>query len=144
MSFEAPPPEKLTMFTNAAIRFAKAVAAQACANYPVLSDPCADEIEQRLIRAYVQLVFQPADTDSSRSIFVMRLGPLEVRLTELHLADTSLGLAPFWIEVFDWSHQASVDSIGVHEFDDDETAAAVEMIVSAAHDAGTRNVSPPN
>jgi hypothetical protein len=132
------------MFTNAVVKFAAAVAKQACADYPFLSDLCADEIEQRIIRAYVQLVFQAVDADNSRTVVVTRLGPLEVHLTEMLPAEINPGLPPFRIEVFDWPRQASVDSIGVHEFDDDELAAAVEMIVSAAHEAGTRNVSPAN
>lgn len=131
------------MFTNAVVRFTKAVAGKVCADYPVLSDLCADEIEQRIMRAYVQLVFQAVDTDNLRTVVVTRLGPLEVCLTEMRLSDTNPGLPPFWIEVFNWPHQASIDSIGFHEFDEDETAAAVGMIVSAAHEAETRNASEP-
>jgi hypothetical protein len=132
------------MFTPAAVRFINAVAEQACVDYPLASDLCADEIEQRIIRAYVRLVFQPVDTANARSVVVMRLGPLEVRLTELHRADITPGVPPFWIEVFDWPHQASIDSVGSYEFDEDELAAAVDMIVSAGHDAGLRDVSPPH
>jgi hypothetical protein len=132
------------MFTPAAVRFTNAVAEQACVDYPISSDLCADEIEQRIIRAYVQLVYQAVDTDNSRSVVVMRLGSLEVRLTELHPADANHGLPPFWTEVFDWPHQASIDRVGSYEFDEDELAAAVDMIVSAAHEAGLRDVSPPH
>jgi len=132
------------MFTPAAVRFTNAVAEQACVDYPLASDLCADEIEQRIIRAYVRLVFQPVDTTNARSVVVMRLGSLEVRLTELDPADANQGLPPFWIEIFDRPHQASIDSVGSYEFDEDELAAAVEMVVSAAHDAGLRDVSPPH
>jgi hypothetical protein len=130
------------MFTNAAVRFTSAVAEHACIDYPLASDLCADEIGQRTIRAYVQLVFQPVDTDNSRSIVVMRLGSLEVRLTELHPADANHGLPRLRIEVFDWLYQTSIDSTGSYGFDEDELAAAVEMIVDAAHDADTRNGLP--
>lgn len=132
------------MFTPATVQFTNAVADQACVDYPLSSDLCADEIEQRLIRAYVQLVFQDVDTDNSRSVVVMRLGSLAVRLTEQHLADASSGLPPFWIEVFDWPHQASIDSIGCYEFDEDELTAAVEMIVGAVKETDTRNISSQN
>ena len=130
------------MFTDAVVKFGAAVAEQACADYPLLSGPCADEIEQRIIRAYVQLVFQAVDADNSRTVVVTRLGSLEVRLTEMLPAETNLGLPPFRIEVFDWPHQAFIDSIGCYEFDEDELAAAVEMIVRAALEADTRNKSP--
>lgn len=46
-------------------------------------DLCTDKIEQRIIRAYIQLVFRPDNADGSRSVMVMRSGSLEVRLTEL-------------------------------------------------------------
>lgn len=132
------------MFTPSAVRFTNTVAEQACVDYPVVSDLCADEIEQRIIRAYVQLVFQPLDANNSRSVVAMRLGSLEVRLTELHPTDTNNDLPPFWTEVFDWPHQASIDSVGSHEFDEDELAAVVDMIVSAGHGAALRDVSPPH
>jgi hypothetical protein len=132
------------MFTDAAVRFTSAAAEHACIDYPLASVLCADEIGQRIIRAYVRLVFQPVDTDGSRSIVVMRLGTLEVRLTELHPADAKIGLPPLRIEVFDWLYQTSIDSIGTYGLDEDELDAAVEMVVGAAHDAGTRNGSPPH
>jgi hypothetical protein len=132
------------MFIPAAGRFTNAAAEQACVDYPLSSALCADEIEQRIIRAYVQLVYKAVDADNSRSVVVMRLGSLEVRLTELHPADAYHGLPSFWIEVFDWRHQASIDSVGSYEFDEDELAAAVDMIVGAAHDASLRDVSPPH
>ncbi|PVE22010.1 hypothetical protein DC522_23660 [Microvirga sp. KLBC 81] len=133
------------MFIPAVVQFTNTVAEQACVDYPLLSDLCADEIEQRIVRAYIQLVFQAVDTDSSRSVVVMRLGSLEVRLAELRLPEANHGLPPFWIEVFDWPHQASIDSIGCYEFGEDELAAAVAMIVSAAHEADTRigTAAPP-
>ena len=130
------------MSSNAAIRLTDRPAEQACVDYPLVSDLCADEIEQRMIRAYVRLVFQPVDTDNSRSVVVMRLGTLEVHLTELHPDDVTPGVPQFWIEVFDWPQQASIDSVGCYEFDEDELAAVVEMIVSAAQDTRRRKNLP--
>jgi hypothetical protein len=113
------------MFTNA-------IAKQACVDNPISSGLCADEIEQGIIRAYVRLVFQDEETDTSQPVVVTRFGPLDVHVSETRPKDASFGLPPFWIEVFDATSQASIDSIGFHEFDDAELAAAVEMIVSAA------------
>jgi hypothetical protein len=113
------------MFTNA-------IAKQASVDNPTLSDLCADAIEQSIIRAYARLVFQDEETDTSRPVVVMRLGPLDVHVSETRPKDATFGLPPFWIEVFDGTSQASIDSIGCHEFDEDELAAAVEMILSAA------------
>ena len=130
------------MFSNAALRFTDRPAEQACVDYPLGSDLCADEIEQRIIRAYVGLVYQAVDAANRRSVVVMRLGTLEVHLTELHPDDLTPGVPQFWIEVFDWPQQASIDSVGCFEFDEDELAAVVEMIVSAAQETGARDISP--
>ena len=132
------------MFSNAAFRFTDRPAEQACVDYPLRSDLCADEIEQRIIQAYVGLVYQAVDVANRRSVVVMRLGTLEVHLTELHPEDVTPGVPPFWIEVFDWPHQTSIDRVGSYEFDEDELTAAVELIVGAAHEAGTRNGSAPH
>ncbi len=122
------------MFSNAAFRFTDRPAEQACVDYPLRSDLCADEIEQRIIRAYVGLVYQALDAANRRSVVVMRLGTLEVHLTELQPGDVTPGVPLFWIEVFDWPQQVSIDSVGCYEFDEDELVAAVEMIVNAAQD----------
>ena len=132
------------MFTPAAIQFTDAVAEHVCVDYPVLSDLCADEVEQRIIQAYLQLVFQAVGIDNSRAVAVLRLGSLEVRLAEIHPAQTRLDLPPFWIEVMDVPTDTSIDSLGFRDFDEDQLAAAVEMIVSAAHEAGLRNGLPPH
>lgn len=125
------------MFTNATVE-------QACVDYPLLTDLCADEIEQRIIQAYVQLVFQAFDINNSRAIAVLRLGSLEVHLTEMHPAHRRPDLPPFWIEAIDAPTHTAIDSLGSYDFDEDELAAAVEMIVSAASDASLRNGSPPH
>jgi hypothetical protein len=111
--------------------FMNAFAKQACVDYHLSSAVCADEIEQVIIRAYIRLVFQDVDTDNSRPI-VVRIGPLDVHLSDIRPNDVAFGLPPFWIEVFDGVSQASIDSIGFHELEDAELASAVEMIVSAA------------
>jgi hypothetical protein len=130
------------MFSHAALRFTDRPAEQACVDYPLGSDLCADEIEQRIIRAYVVLVYQAVDTANRRSVVVMRLGTLEVHLTEVHPEDATPGVPPFWIEVFDWPQQTSIDSVGCYEFDENELVAAVEMIVNAAQDTRRRKNLP--
>ena len=126
------------MSSNAATRFADRTAERACVDYPFVSDLCADKIEQRIIRSYVGLVYQAVDAANRRSVIMMRLGTLEVHLTELHPDDVTPGVPPFWIEVFDWPQQASIGSVGCYEFDDDELAAAFDVIVSAAQDTQRR------
>ncbi|MGF9760747.1 hypothetical protein AAII07_36730 [Microvirga sp. 0TCS3.31] len=130
------------MSTNAASRFADITVTQACVDYPFVSDLCADEIEQLIIRSYVGLVYQAVDAANRRSVVVMRLGTLEVHLTEIHPKDAASGVPPFWIEVFDWPHQSSIDSVGCYEFDEGELVAAVDMIVSAAQDILRRKNLP--
>ena len=130
------------MTTPEIVQFTHAVAEHACIDYPLASGLCADEVEQRLIRAFVHLVFQAADPARPRTVVVLRLGLLEVRLTELHQGERHPGLPRFWIEVFGWLNQTSIDSIGCSTFDEAEVAAAVAMIVNAAQEAGSRHASP--
>ena len=118
-------------------------AKQRCVDNPILSDLCADDVEQALVRALVRLMCQDQNPDNSRPVVVMRLGSLDVHLSKTPPDYATFGLPPFWIEVIDAPTQTSVDSLGFRDFDEDELAAAVEMIVSAAHDAGRSNVPPP-
>jgi hypothetical protein len=90
-----------------------------------------DEIEQRIIRAYIQLVFRPSGADGSRSVVVMRLGPLEVRLTELPPDSIASGIPPFWLEVFSVAGHGSIDSCRCFEFDEFELASAVNLVLEA-------------
>lgn len=119
--------------------FTKPIVEQACVDYPLLSDLCAGEIERRIVRAYLHLVFRTVDTNNSRAIAVLRLGSVEVYLSEMRPVRTSLDLPPFWIEVMDGPTDTSIDRLGFNDFSEDRLAAAVEMIVSAAHDAGLRS-----
>jgi hypothetical protein len=121
--------------------FMNAFAKQACVDYHLSSGVRADEIEQVIIRAFIRLVFQDVDTDSSRPV-VVRIGPLDVHLSDIRPNDVAFGLPPFWIEVFDGVRQASIDSIGFHELDDAELASAVEMIVSAT--GSRQSMIPPS
>ncbi|QRM33746.1 hypothetical protein [Microvirga sp. VF16] len=118
--------------------FTKPIVEQACVDYPLLSDLCAGEIERHIVQAYLQLVFRTVNTNNSRTIAVLRLGLVEVYLSEMRPVRTSLDLPPFWIEVMSGPTDMSIDSLGFNDFGEDELAAAVEMIVSAAHDAGPR------
>ncbi|WP_262271495.1 hypothetical protein [Microvirga yunnanensis] len=118
-----------------------AFARQACVDYHLSSGVRADEIEQVIIRAYIRLVSQDVDTDNSRPI-VVRIGPLDVHLSDIRPKDVAFGLPPFWIEVFDGVRQASIDSIGFLELDDAELASAVEMIVSAT--GSRQSMIPPS
>ncbi|WP_262270549.1 hypothetical protein [Microvirga yunnanensis] len=132
------------MFTPVTVQFTHAVAEHACIDSPLVSDLCADDVKQRIMRAYVHLVFRAEDTATARSFVMMRIGRLEVHLIELRRADITPDVPPFWIEVVDWLHQTSIDSIGSYEFSQSELAAAVEMIVGAAQETKTRNISSQN
>jgi hypothetical protein len=91
----------------------------------------ADEIEQRIIRAYVQLACTPAETDGSRTVIVARLGELEARLTESPAGSKASGMPLFWLEVYSSVTHSVIDSCGCTEFDESEMAATVELIANA-------------
>jgi hypothetical protein len=92
----------------------------------------ADWIEQRIIRAYVQLALEPDDTDGSRTVTLTGLGSLDVRLTEVPHAEKTC-LAPFWLELRSWATGATIDSLGCYKFDEDELSAAVTFIQESTH-----------
>jgi hypothetical protein len=102
---------------------------------PLAADHLADEIEQRVMRAYVQLVFQPEGLGRSRTVTVQRFSTMEVRLTELPRDRTLEGVPPFWLEVFS-ADGSSFDSLGFFDFDDTETKSAVELIIDAMQEHG--------
>jgi hypothetical protein len=88
-----------------------------------------DEIEQRIIRAYVQLACSPRERGRPRSLTVARLRQLDVRLTE---ASSEIpGMPPFWLEVYSNASHSVIDSYGCSDFDEDDLATAVQMIMSA-------------
>jgi hypothetical protein len=98
------------------------------------SDVCADDIELRIIRAYVQLVFQAPDEDGLRTITAAQLRAIEVRLTELSQSKVDPKIPPFWLEIFSLPDFASIDSYGCFDFDEAELATAVELVLTVARD----------
>jgi len=109
------------------------------AENPSPSDLCADWIEQRIIRAYIQLMFLAGDPDGSRTITVLRLGRLEVRLTERSTDTAAPGIPPFWLEVIPVAGRPSINGCGFYEFDETELAMAVDLVLEAAREADSRN-----
>lgn len=93
-----------------------------------------DEIEQRIIRAYVQLACTPA-VDGFCTVAVARFGALEARLTEVAEEQRLPGLPWFWLELYSHAQQTVIDSCGCTELDERELAQAVELVVSAQHKA---------
>jgi hypothetical protein len=89
-----------------------------------------DEIEQRVIRAYIQLAYTP-ETDGSRMVTVARLGVLEARLIEIPDAQVMPGLPSRWLELYSHAKHTVVDSCGCTELDEYELDQAVELIASA-------------
>ncbi|MBD2746172.1 hypothetical protein IC232_05595 [Microvirga sp. BT688] len=93
--------------------------------------PCRDSVEQKIIRAYVRLMFAPEQGTGSRTITIMRVGTLDVRLTE-HLQNFDLPtFPPLWVELYSPESSSVVAYCGCYEFDEDELDAAVELVLSA-------------
>ena len=93
-----------------------------------------DEIEQRVIRAYVQLAYT-SEVDGSHTVAVARFGALEARLTEVPEVQRLPGLPWFWLELYSHARQTVIDSCGCTELDEAELAQAVEFIVNAQQQA---------
>jgi hypothetical protein len=93
--------------------------------------PCRDWVEQEIIRAYVRLVFAQDQKNGSRTITIMRVGTLEVRLTELCQDYDLPTLPPLWVELYCCASESVVAFCNGYEFDEGEINAAVELVLSA-------------
>jgi hypothetical protein len=93
-----------------------------------------DEIEQRIIRAYLQLACT-SETDGSHTVSAVRFGTLEARLTEFWEEQGPPSLLWVWLELYSQARHAVIDSSGCTEFDESELAWAVELIASARRQA---------
>ena len=103
-----------------------------CATDAVCPEFNPDWIEQKIIRAYVQLAAGPDYLETTRTVTVARLGSSEISLTE-DIEAAMAGLPRFWLKLRSRTNDAEIDSIGWHEFDEDELAAAVAFVWEAAH-----------
>ncbi len=92
---------------------------------------CHDEVEQRIIRAYVQLLFAHDNLDGSRVVTLAQFGALEVRLSELPRVQKHPDVPQFWLEMYSHASFSTLDSYGCFDFDDTELAAAVEFVFEA-------------
>jgi len=114
-----------------------------CSRISIASDLCAEEIGQRIIRAYIQLVFQVPDEDGLRTVTVARFQAVEVRLNELTQKKVDPNIPPFWLEICSLPDFASIDSCGCFDLDEAELAAAVELVLTVVPESVERDVSPP-
>lgn len=89
-----------------------------------------DEIEQRIIRAYIQLACTP-EAHGSRTVTLVRFGVIEARLTEIPDEEKLPGIPWFWLELYSHAKKAVVNSCGFTEFDEGELARGVALIASA-------------
>jgi hypothetical protein len=89
-----------------------------------------DEIEQRILRTYVQLAVTAERADGSRSATLARFGALEVRLIECpQPAGPVPAEPPFWLEIYSHETGSTVDRWGCFEFDEAELATATNLVL---------------
>jgi hypothetical protein len=93
--------------------------------------PCRDSVEQKIIRAYVRLMFTPEQGNGCRTITILRVGSLEVRLSEHHQDYDLPTFPPLWVEVYSHASHSVIAFCGCYEFDEDELDAAVDLALSA-------------
>ena len=101
-------------------------------------DQCRDWIEQKIVRAYVQLAVLPDDPDGSCTVMLERSGGLEIRLTETPRTGPA-NMPSFWLELYSHGSAAVVDSLACFEFDEDELKAAIEFVYQARRRHGSRH-----
>ena len=89
-------------------------------NLSLESDHCANEMEQLVIWAYVELTSRAENRHRPRTATIVRLDFLEARLTELPRDRVLVGVPPFWLEIFSPTSPSPVDSRGFFELDEEE------------------------
>lgn len=89
-----------------------------------------DWIEQRIIRAYVQLAYKTDRARDSFTVTLARHGDLEIRLSETPELGTA-GAPPFWLELRLQASGVIIDSLGCRDFDEDELSSAVKFVCAA-------------
>jgi hypothetical protein len=94
---------------------------------------CPDLIEQRIICAYIALLFTP-QAGGCRITTVGWLGTCEVRLTETAPDDAPAGTPPFWLEIYCHASGRTLDSCGCFEFDDAELETAVQLVMETGRE----------
>jgi hypothetical protein len=100
-----------------------------------------DEIEHRIVQAYMRLVFRASKASDARTVSITRSGLIEVEMTEMPPEVLAPGVPLFMLEVFSLPNHSSVDSYGFFDLDDAELAAAAEFILEAAREAESMTVS---
>lgn len=83
--------------------------------------------ELRIVQLYIWSLFGKMFVDGCRTASITRYGSYEVRLVEIkheQKGDT----IPFWIELFDHSRGATIDSCGGYDFE--ATTIGAEALVS--------------
>jgi hypothetical protein len=93
-----------------------------------------DEIEHRIVQAYMRLVFRADNGRGSRTVSVTRSGLLEVQMTEMPPESLAPGMPLFLLEVFLLPSHAPVDSYGFFDLDDRELVAAAEFVLGTARE----------
>jgi hypothetical protein len=89
-----------------------------------------DEIERRIIRAYIHLAWSP-ETAGSRTFTVLRFGMLEAWLTGIQEAHRLPDPPGVRLDLYSHARHAVVDSCECAELDAAELAQAVTLIARA-------------
>ena len=94
-------------------------------------DICRDRIEQKIIRAYVQLAVPLDPNNGFQTVMLARFGDLEVRLTKNPQSGAPPTLPSYWLEIYSGRSGSAIDRFECLEFDEGELAAAVEFVCRA-------------
>ena len=89
-----------------------------------------DEVEQRIIGAYVQLACAP-DRHGPSTALVARIGASELRLSEVPEEQRLPGAPSFWLELYSRAQHSVLDRCGCSEFDERELSRLLQFVVEA-------------
>ncbi len=92
--------------------------------------PCPHRIECELIGAYVRLGVTPPCPDGSRTVALIGVRPLRVRLTELPRGCIPSTMPPLWLEIFSPEGE-TIDGCGCFDLGEAELTDATQVIMDA-------------
>jgi len=96
----------------------------------LMTEPSSENLEWRIVQAYVSLLDAKILFDGARIAPFARHGAYEVRLVE-PMSNPRSDATPFWVELFNHRSKTTLDSFGSYRLE--EVAAAAEALISTAN-----------
>jgi hypothetical protein len=96
-------------------------------------------LEERLVRAYVQLEIISRHKHGSKAVALARHAAYEVRLVDFRQA-SSANVFAFWLELFDYNNRIAIDGGGSNDLE--EAVMFAEELIASAKELSENKIMP--